>query len=32
MEMAFEGIWWHIGEYCVKLIVLKIVLKEKRTV
>ena len=34
--MSFEGIWWHIGEYCVNLIVLrivlKIVLKKKRTV
>lgn len=25
--MSFEGIWWHIGEYCVNLIVLRIVLK-----
>lgn len=25
--MAFEGIWWHIGEYHVILIVLRIVLK-----
>lgn len=28
--MSFEGIWWHIGEYCVNLIVLKIVLKKKK--
>ena len=21
--MSFEGIWWHIGEYCVNLIVLR---------
>ena len=27
MEMAFEGIEWHIVEYCVNLIVLRIVLK-----
>lgn len=25
--MSFEGIWWQIGEYCVNLIVLRIVLK-----
>ena len=30
--MSFEGIGWHIGEYYVNLIVLKIVLKKKRTV
>ena len=28
--MSFEGIWWHIGEYCVNLIVLRIVLKKKK--
>lgn len=27
MRMSFEGIWWHIGEYHVILIVLRIVLK-----
>ena len=36
MGMAFEGIWWHTVEYCVNLIVLRIVLKnvlkKKRTV
>lgn len=32
MEMAFEGIEWHTVEYCVNLIVLRIVLKKKRTV
>ena len=36
MEMAFDGIEWHTVEYCVNLIVLrivlKIVLKKKRTV
>ena len=32
MEMAFEGIEWHTVEYCVNLILLRIVLKKKRTV
>lgn len=30
MEMAFEGIEWHTVEYCVNLIVLRIVLKKKK--
>ena len=32
MGMAFEGIEWHTVEYCVNLIVLRTVLKKKRTV
>ena len=30
MGMAFEGIEWHTVEYCVNLIVLKNVLKQKK--